>query len=193
MYAVAYVVYFLLCAGIAWSLAWIFTRRAKPSWRRWAVGVVLLPIVFLLPLSDEIIGTYQFERLCDEAKEVKIYGSILVGQDLYTTGGQWRLSVVDKDWRKLNAAVEGYLRWEPTRLPVIPAAIEIRGTVERVYEAKTGRLLAEWRQYATSGGWLSKFGAIGEGRLLGREQCVPKEFGSIPQLVLKFEQAGGSR
>lgn len=193
MYALAYLVYLLICVALAWGLAHLITRGAKASWLRWAVGLVLLPIIFLLPLSDELIGTYQFERLCDEAKEVKIYGWIPVGEDLYTAGGQWRLSVVDKDWRQLNAVVESYLRWESVRVRVISTPIEIRGTVERIYEAKTGRLLAEWRQYATSGGWLSKLGASGEGRLLGRKQCMPREFGSIPQRVLRFENAGGRR
>jgi hypothetical protein len=32
--------------------------------------LVLVPVVFLLPLVDELIGKFQFDRLCDEAKNI---------------------------------------------------------------------------------------------------------------------------
>ncbi|MEW5891497.1 MAG: hypothetical protein AB1768_21245 [Pseudomonadota bacterium] len=57
MYFVGFVLYVLVCGTIGWFLAKLLTRRAWAPWLRWAVTTTLAPIVFLLPLADEILGT----------------------------------------------------------------------------------------------------------------------------------------
>lgn len=201
MYLVAFVLYVVASCAIAWFLAKALTRRAQEEWPRWVVAGVLAPVVFYLPLADEIVGNYQFERLCEAAKEVKYYGTIPVGEDLYTPDGKWRWDLTgegldphvkedvllrrEKDLR-LEKVIESYLRQERHRPPDIHAGITISGSEAKVYDTKTGRLLAEWRSYGTSGGWMSRNLEV---PIIVRPQCLPERFRQVEQTLLRFSKS----
>ncbi len=189
MYLVGFAFYVVVCGSLAWLLAIVLTRRAKQKWPRWVAAGVLAPIVFLLPLADEIVGTYQFERLCERAKDVKIHGTIPVGEDLYTPEGKWRLGMPGEDGRRLQKVLDIYLRQERSTAQDIPAAIPIRRYEARVLEAKSDRLLAEWQWYGTSGGWFGRNVVGGELPLIVRPQCMPEEFRQVEPTVLRFTKS----
>jgi hypothetical protein len=189
MYLVGFVLYVVLCVGVAWGLAVAITYRARESWPRWVVAAVLAPTVFFLPLADEIVGHFQFERLCEEAKEVKIYGTIPVGEDLYTPDGKWRLGMPGEDGRRLQRVIDTYLRQERSAAREVPGAIPIRRYEAKVFEAKSGRLLAEWQWYGTSGGWFGRNVVAGELPLIVRPQCMPRKFRQIEPAVLRFSKS----
>ena len=83
--------YFL--GGLLWLVASWFVARLITGmlihWTKWAKNellrgadsAALLPVVFMAPLADEIVGKVQFDRLCEVAKEVKIYGTVPVGRN----------------------------------------------------------------------------------------------------------------
>ena len=189
MELVAFVLYVLVCGAIAWLIAKALTRRAQKTWPRWVVAGVLAPVVFFLPFADEIVGKYQFERLCEEAKEEKFHGTIPAGEDLYTPDGKWRLGMPGEDGRHLQKVINTYLRRDHRRLPEIRAAIVIWGEESKIYDARTGRLLAEWRQYSTNGGWFGQKVVAGEGPLIVRQGCGPANFRQIEQTLLKFTKS----
>jgi hypothetical protein len=158
----------------------------------------LAPVVFLLPLADEIVGYFQFERLCEEAKDVKIYGTILVGEELYTPEGKWRLELVgvadfvlpqeERESFRLQKILDSYVRWDLGPAQEVPAAIPIQRYENKVYDVKTERLLAEWRKYGTRGGWLSQNIASSGDKILVRLQCMPEIVlrSKIDQAIVKF-------
>lgn len=68
----------LLFLGILAAWAWIALTLGKkiPKWlgiTRYskALGVVFSLLVFVAPVADEIIGKYQFNRLCEEYAKVR--------------------------------------------------------------------------------------------------------------------------
>lgn len=189
MHLIGFAFYVVACGTLAWLLAIVLTRRAREKWPRWVVAGVLAPIVFLLPLADEIVGNYQFERLCEEAKEAKIYGTIPVGEELYTPEGKWRLGFPGEDDRRLQKVLDSFLRQERGPAQEVHAAIPIRRYNAKIYDAKSGQLLAEWRWYGTSGGWLSQNLATSGNKILARQQCMPESFRQVEQSLLRFSKS----
>lgn len=194
MYVLWFVLYVALCIALA---RWLARAVTQAAWARWAMIAALLPLFLLLPLADEIVGYFQFERLCEQAREVRVHATMPVGEDLYTPQGKWRMDLAegDADERfrirfRAQQALDTHIRAENRALPATGSAIEIRGREIRMFDVRTSRLLAEWRQFSTSGGWLSRHF---EKPLLVRPQCVPRavQERTVAQTVLPF--AGTSR
>ena len=174
MYALGILLYVLACGTVAWLLAKLLTRRVTRPWARWAVTAALAPVVFLLPLADEIVGYFQFERLCESAKEVKVYGTIPVGADLYTPDGKWRLALQDEDGFRLRNTLQTYIRHRDMPPRDVGAAMPIQLFERQLYDARSGKLVAEWQHLTTRGGWLSQtLGSPGD-KILVPQQCMPK-------------------
>jgi len=194
MYLLWAVLYVALSIAAARLLAGAF---AQAPWARRATIAAVLAVLLILPFADEIVGYFQFERLCEQAREVKVHGTIPVGEELYTPQGKWRIDLAegDPDERFKNRfraqqALDSYIRSENRGLPAAGSAIDIRAREIKIFDARTGRVLAEWRQFSTPGGWLSR---RFEKPLLVRAQCVPRAVleRTVAQTVLPF--AGSSR
>ncbi len=175
----------VLGGGAAWLAlsAWIALRAARYSakvagrpWLTDVVFVVLWALLFLAPVADELIGKFQYERYCKEAEEVKIYGTVPVGQELYTVDGKWKIPDMSLPLEERNQAIkikDSIIRWELDGLGTeAPAAIPIRYRNTKIYDVKTGRLLAELKSYSTRGGWLSRF-LFERGGFFVEPQCYP--------------------
>jgi hypothetical protein len=195
MYALGILSYAIVCGTIAWLLANLFTRQVDSNWPRWVVAALLAPVVAFLPFADEIVGCFQFERLCEESKDVKIHGTIAVGEELYTPDGKWRIGLREgnwdlrmDDWQRAQKALDSYVRWDfgsSVAQEVPNAAIAIRRNERRLFDASSGRLLAEWRDYGTRGGWISR---NFESPIIVRSGCGP-DVRQVQQTVLKFAKS----
>ena len=161
-------------------LARLATVRIRSKVVRASLFVTLAVLFVVAPLVDEVVGKYQFERYCENAREVKIYGAIPVGQELYTTDGKWRLRVRPtprEDLVHLNKIAESMILWDrgPLTPTKVPGAIPIHERQEKLYDARTGRLLAEYKIYSNNGGWLKR--TVGTGAAIGGfivpQQCFP--------------------
>ncbi|WP_284306776.1 hypothetical protein [Hydrogenophaga electricum] len=96
----------LFMAGIAvWLMVVIYLCRRIPRWlglTRYAkvAGFVLFPILLFLPVADELIGLWQFSRLCEQESVIHL----------------------SDDWRKVERAKNvssdrsERLRWYATRI-----------------------------------------------------------------------------
>ena len=191
MYMLGAIFWLALSALLAWGLAkalFGWTRYGKNKPVRWVTATVLLPVVFIAPLADEIVGKRQFDQLCEAARDVKIYGTIPVGEELYTPDGKWRIGTGGKDVERAYQVYESIVRWDlGSPYPEeIAAAIPIRKSHTRLFNKSTGALLAEWDQYGTTGGWLSR---SVETPFLVRAQCVPqlRESWALEQRILPFQ------
>lgn len=188
-----------LLAILLWIVAvvWLslrLTKNLKNPIVRAAVVVAAVPLSFALALADEIIGKYQFDKLCEEAKEVKIHATHPVGEELYTPEGKWRGSDTGDDVFRLTEIKKRFVRWDSDRAlsEVIPAAIRIRKQHTTIIDETDGRLLAEWNSFSTPGGWLSR---SFEAPILVRAQCFPSLFESrkIEQIVMPFKGSQGAK
>ena len=155
-------------------VSWRVAKLVKPIWFKAIVILAMTPLLFVAPVADELIGDYQFKRYCKEAEEVKIYGTIPVGEEFYTADGKWKLadiSLAFEERNRIQGILESVIRWDrgspfPTQ---VPALIPINFHETKIYEVKAGRLLAEYRNYGSGGGgWLSQ-------RLFKRPALMPAQ------------------
>ncbi|MBE0622436.1 MAG: hypothetical protein IH605_17745 [Burkholderiales bacterium] len=173
-------VFFLAGTGIWFVLSvWAASRVAKwvkPGWSKPVLFLTVAPALFVAPVADELIGKYQYKRYCEEAAQVKIYATIPVGEELYTADGKWKLTDMSLDFRERNqiqALVDSIIRSDSGTAysAFVPALIPIKYWDRKIYDAKPGRLLTEFRQYASRGGWLSR--TVAEQALIVPAQCLP--------------------
>lgn len=189
-------IWLALSACVAWGVA----RLVKPIWRKALVMVSVGPLLFFAPVADELIGSYQFERYCKEAEEVKIYGTIPVGEDFYTADGKWKLSnglLPIAESNRIQAALNAIIRADDgIRIGIeVPAVIPIRYGETKLYETKTGRLLAEFRIHRTRGGLISR-SVFERAGFFVKPQCLPRLLreGYIEQAILPFNgNVGGAK
>lgn len=173
-------------------LGWFIAKRFKPVWLKALFFVAIVPLVFVAPVADELIGKYQFEQYCKDADDIKVYGTISVGIELYAPDGKWRLSEANlsiDDRRRLLELKNSLIRWvlsNPNGTKV-PAIMPVWYRETRIEDVKTGKPLAEFRIYGTNGGWLSR--AVSEWPLLSPAQCMPRllKEGREEQTVLPFD------
>jgi hypothetical protein len=190
MYLLGLLLWIAVSGGLAWLVAILLSRRSSKLWLRPLLTLILLPVVFLAPLSDEIVGKFQFDRLCEEAKEVKIHATHPVGEDLYTPEGKWREGNTLEERNRLSAIYEALVRWDlgPSTPEAIPGMTPIRKYHTKIYDRTDGRLLAEFVGFGTSGGWLGR--NLG-GPILTDPACSPKlvEQGGLKNKIIPFKRA----
>ncbi|MBE0621092.1 MAG: hypothetical protein IH605_10900 [Burkholderiales bacterium] len=189
--------------GVWFALSvWAASRVAKwvkPGWAKPVLFLTVAPTLFVAPVADELIGKYQYKRYCEEAAQVKIYATIPVGEDLYTADGIWKLADMSIDFResnRLQAVLNSTIRWDfgTPYGTLVSAVIPIQYWDRKVYDAKSGRLLAEFRQYASRGGWLSR--TVAEQAMIVPAQCLPPlvQASRLNQTLLPYKaNAGGTK
>lgn len=171
----------LLVAWVIFSVA-IALRTARVAHSlplRLLVIALLAPSIAVLPIVDEIVGKFQFDRLCSRAMGVTIYGTIPVGEELYGAGGKWRLSPsnsLSEEYKKAKNEYDSLIRWNVVQTARTTEFIPISQTETKIYARKTGVLLAEVHSFGTSGGWISR---KLEKPLLVRDHCVPESLHSL--------------
>lgn len=186
----------VLLAWVVFSI-WIaarVTRVVRRGALKALVFLVIAPVLSMLPLADEIIGKFQFDRLCEEAKDVKIVATIPVGEELYFPDGRWRLSSSPplplNESNHRQSIYESLVRHERIELEIIGIAMPISGRETRIFDRKTGQLLASYRIYSARGGWISR---SFEKPTVVKDQCLPESFGSLGQLILPYRRGGDNK
>jgi hypothetical protein len=157
--------------------------------------VLVGSLLAAVPWLDEIVGKFQFDQLCQEATEVKIYASIPVGEEFYFPDGRWRGQskggglLPQDESNRLSKAYESLVREDRTELKVTSRWMRITGSEHRLFNRKTGDLLASFRIYGTRGGWLSR---NFEKPTIVRDVCWPPAMGEeLKQKILPFDRAAG--
>lgn len=169
---------------------WIGMRVPKQRIRL-VLTVFLAPIFFVLPLADEIIGKLQFDRLCEDAREIRIHGTIPLGAELYLPGGEWRRSSRDiplQEEQRIDRLIETLIRDVHGKSTVVPGWIPMLAYETKIFDRRDGRLLASYKYFSTSGGWVSR---RLEKPLVVRDQCFPENFGTttLNKAIFPFDSS----
>lgn len=120
------------------------------SWRRFVqLGVFVM--LFPLPLVDEIVGGWQFARLCKQHGTIQVDREKVKGATIY---------YVPTD----SVDIKGL--WLPVR----------HQAWRHVYKS-TGAMAMQYDSFHATGGWLIRTLRISEGNvpLLFRDSCYPQE------------------
>jgi hypothetical protein len=180
--------------AVPWLMAslWIASRVAKlvkPWWLRLAIFIVVAPALVALPALDELIGAFQFERYCENAQDVKIYGTLPTGQELYTPEAKWRVGNSGPESKRLNEIYDALVEWDWGMPDQVPGAIPIYHRTTKVFDRKKHRLLAQFDSYSTPGGWLH-----GETPAFVRPACQPSlvTTGELNRKILPYDPNVGA-
>lgn len=185
----------VLALIVGWLLAsialarWI-ARRIPREGVRFLVTLLLASSLFVLPFADEILGKFQFDRLCEEANEITIHGTIPVGEELYFSDGRWRRAdreIPLAESNRIAGVIKKMLEYETTPYQSVEAAMPIATSEVRVKDRRRGDVLAVYREFITRGGWISR---SLEKPLLSRNACAPEKRGpALQQALLPFNKS----
>ncbi|MFS2113594.1 hypothetical protein [Herbaspirillum frisingense] len=146
-----------LIVFFVWLASAFYFGRAIPRWlglkRAWSY--LFVPLAFLAPIVDELIGRWQFKRLCE--KEAVVW--------------------LSPDWESVRAVRNvSPDSSEPVRGTVIPISIQ-----QAIYvDADTGQPFMNYNAVHTNGGLL--LGTLGLG-LGGTTTCWPKDKHEIRKMI----------
>lgn len=151
---------------------------------------VLLIVAALcaLALFDEIIGKFQFDRLCNGAAAITYAGAVPAGYELYSRDGRWLLTLpkTSPDLRKkASVAYQALARWDLTQSVRSSEWIPIAQTDTRIHDKRNGVLLASFTAYGTRGGFVSRHL---EKPLLVRGECLPTEMRIVNTKIFPFQK-----
>lgn len=141
---------FLVGIGLWLTVAIVLSKKI-PHWlgvtkHSAVISVLLFPVLLVAPIADEIIGRWQFNRLCEREAVVTL----------------------SPDWEKVKAARDND---EPVT-EIDGYAIPIRVQRIEFVDANTGNPFLSYKGFHTYGGFL--FGRLGLG--LGQStSCWPKD------------------
>lgn len=115
-----------------------------PKWRKAPVRALFFVALLVLPVSDEIIGRWQFNRLCEREAMV----------------------LLSPDWQKVKRAARAQDQREPVPRTVIP----ITRVIYEKIDIDTGHVFLRDTRFVTDGGFL--MGRFGLGLGVG-STCRP--------------------
>jgi hypothetical protein len=144
---------------VAWWIAKKATAKITASGKKTALRVGITALLMALPLTDEIVGGFQFRALCSEGAVLKIDAEKIRGRTV-------RL-VIDP----------------PSNAEVLPGkALKISHSYFRFLDISSGEELASYHQYLVNGGWLIRsLGISGNNSplIISPSACSPRNRGTL--------------
>lgn len=122
---------------LVWLIKLLVRPIKNPEWRE-PIGVLLFVLLFPLPIIDEIIGKYQFERICQENSMIRIDREKAKGRIVY-----------------LDMPPLQKIKWS-----MVPIQLHLR----RYFDVETGDLVASYAMPSAFGGALVRVIGFPEGR-----------------------------
>ena len=154
----------LFLLGIVfWLATALMLSKRIPSWvgirkHTRAASVLLFPIVFAAPIADDLIGRWQFYRLCEREAVVSL----------------------SPDWEKVKRARQKETHWMELNGNLVPISLARIETLD----VDTGNVFMTSRSLFTHGGFLRRhfYGLNGQAT-----SCFPKNIQAIQEQVNLFE------
>lgn len=146
-------IWFFIAKLITTYLVGFLKKRIKGNWVQFAV----FPLVFVIPLVDEIVATPQVNKICREGAVLKI--------DAEKANNKMIKIVVNPSWEEIGGTI-------------VP--IKYSHFSYRVID--TNEEVASFNIYHVSGGFLSRlinFNSMHSPWIIDTSGCHPKGYGSI--------------
>lgn len=153
MIAIAFLLVALVWTGIVATLAFCLVRPIAASAEvRVGLWFAIVPVLWVVPVLDEVVGARQFEALCKPENAHHVHSRVASAADLELVHGQ-------------SEEVAG-------------KAMPIRVRRIDLIEKSTGAPAGFINAYTTNGGWVSRHVLQGWGPWFGRPECAlrPDQF-----------------
>jgi hypothetical protein len=148
---------------LAVSVTLFAARRARTRFgsKGATTAIVVSVLVFLLiPIWDELLGIYQFRRLCEQESGVKIYGRLELPKSFYSETGTPLFVHANGDidgWANKKRPGEQtdlyrYVKFE-RRDETVPAFVEMKKSNSCMMSSATGKWLMCRTRFVNLGGW----------------------------------------
>jgi hypothetical protein len=93
---------------IVWALTSCVAKKSPDKWWRIPLSLLLFVVFLILPVVDEVVGGWQFKRLCEANTNVQVDKVTAVGKTVYLAKvpvvevkGTW-VRIVQQPWRYLD-------------------------------------------------------------------------------------------
>lgn len=153
-----------------WAWKSYLRPRVADGRRRW-VGLAFAFAWLVLPVADEILGAYQFRRLCAEIPPTRYYGPIAVGPGAFFDEEGKRRWKTSDEFARIRLATDEWKQlwnWRTEEVRIARWPIIVFQARRLRIERATGRLVNESYFRGSGGGWISR--TIGGGQI-GGYQC----------------------
>jgi len=173
----AVILWFVTASAITYSVV----RWIRAPALRAVIAVSLFALLLVAPIADELIGAFEYERLCRTAGQIKISGSMIVSAKYFSSDGspkpEWaRMSLKE---RERVSGLGNDIKSRQVNHGPMPI-IESQG---RLVDAKSGSVLAFYEFYSTRGGFISR---DFEKPFFVADQCRPNvDLGPVYKQILK--------
>lgn len=135
-----------------------FVRPHVSAPRAGLAGFAFAVAWFVLPVGDEILGSFRFRQLCREIPPTRYYGPIAVGPGAFFDqhgNRKWKSS--DEFYAIRRETNEWARIWDYTseRTILVRWPMEIVQVRDQYWDKATGRLVVESYFRGSGGGWLN--------------------------------------
>jgi hypothetical protein len=135
------------------SLCFYIFKAVKSRWLSVPLVILIFPIVFVFPVSDELIAKRKFDELC--AKEDAAFKPVIVNAE-------------NRDLLQVRNTPTGFITNDPLQIDF----------TESIYlDLATGEELLKYKVYSVQGGRLIRFLGVSNSNsplTIGHSSCAPK-------------------
>ena len=119
------------------------------------IGLLAFGVLMPLPLIDEIIGKFQFDKLCREEAGVKIYGKLELGPEFFNADGT--PNFINKKTNLIfpDKVMDPYVEFVTMPVERLTSPATLYKMRLQVRRREDGKLIAEKTAFGIYGGWLS--------------------------------------
>lgn len=162
------IAWFGFCAWLARKIArWI---PIESTLAKSVIGVLAFSLFFPLPLIDEIIGKFQFDKLCREEAGVKIFGKLELGPEFFNADGTPNF-FTGNNWFGIDKRMNEIVALETAPSEKFESLVRLDKTRLLIKSRLNNSNLAMITSFVNGGGWLS----YDHQPWIGRSECYSVE------------------
>jgi energy-coupling factor transporter transmembrane protein EcfT len=150
-------IWFFIVLGVIFWIA----KKLPERWWRIPISLLFFIVVLILPIIDEIVGGWQFKRLCEANSEIQVNRTTAVGKTVYFVP---------------QPAVE-----------IENKFVRIVLKTHKFVDSTTNEVVVSYKTFRANGGVLFKHISQGRVPLIFNGTCVPK---NRPASVETFKPFG---
>lgn len=129
------------------------TRLLKNTVLRWSLRICLFVFFIFLPVSDQIIGHYYFDYLCEKEGGLHVYETVELGPEYYHEDGTPQF-IDDKGRFDSSVFNDRYIFKSKSQEHYVEFVV-IEKDTDYLLDTETNNLLGDHVEFIYRGGWLN--------------------------------------